>query len=148
MTESIDSIDTEPGTGSRKKKKIIITCIVIFIVLAACAAALVRSFEHKASEEYKAAVKSADIYMKKSNYKRAAVKYLEAIDAKPAEQDAYVRLADVYMKQKESGKAVKILEKGEANAKKKTKIKEKLQYVRYMIHTAVMLMRISFRAQI
>ena len=124
VTESIDSIDTEPGTGSRKKKKIIITCIVIFIVLAACAAALVLSFEHKA------AVKSADIYMKKSNYKRAAVKYLEAIDAKPAEQDAYVRLADVYMKQKESGKAVKILEKGEANAKKKTKIKEKLQYVK------------------
>lgn len=130
VTESIDSRDTEPGTGSRKKKKIIITCIVIFIVLAACAAALVLSFEHKASAEYKAAVKSADIYMKKSNYKKAAVKYLEAIDAKPAEQDAYVRLADVYMKQKESGKAVKILEKGEANAKKKTKIKEKLQYVK------------------
>ena len=66
-------------------------------------------------------------FLKKSNYKRAAVKYLEAIDAKPAEQDAYVRLADVYMKQKESGKAVKILEKGEANAKKKTKIKRRIK---------------------
>ena len=130
VTESTDSSATEPGNASRKKKKIIITCIVVFIVLVACAAALVLSFEHKASAEYRSAVKSADTYVKKKDYKKAAGKYLDAIDARPEEQDAYVKLADVYMKQKESGKAVKILEKGKTEAKEKKKIKEKLQHVK------------------
>lgn len=63
-------------------------------------------------KNYSEAIKSAEKYLAANNYEDAIVQYKKAISVNPKEEDAYLKLAEVYVEQEETSKAKAILRKG------------------------------------
>ena len=99
--------------GERKSKKMIVLLIVCGVVLVAAVIAgilLIRSGLNQ--ETYKESIKTAEKYVAAAQYEDAIVAYVNAIEAVPEEEEAYLGLADVYLTQGKVSKARATLGKG------------------------------------
>ncbi len=97
------------------KKQIIAGSIILLVILACVIGFLVYSNSQKQAA-YTGKLQTADKYLQELDYEHAEAVYLEAIDIQPKKEEAYIKLADVYVTQGKTDKAIKILEKGKKKA--------------------------------
>ena len=93
-----------------KQQKIIIALIVAIVAVAAVIGVLLLT--GGSSSAYTDKMKLADQCVQNGDYDEAIIQYNEAISVDPKKDDAYLRLADVYIKKKEPKNAEKVLKKG------------------------------------
>lgn len=134
--------DAEKSSRKKKGKKApkIVFAILVLVILAG-SVAFFANRQAKASE-YKKHISEADKYIEELDYENAKMAYLEAIKVNPREEDPYIKLANVYIKQEQYDEAIDILEKCESQtssggtkdkieevivAKKEVEDKEKLE---------------------
>lgn len=113
----------------KKDKKNYIFIIMIFLIIIAIVVSLVFVFSNDNIKDYENKLESAQKYVEDMDYKRAESLYLEAIKIDPNKKTAYLKLADVYIKDNKTEKAIEILEKGMKKISKKEKkaLEEKLE---------------------
>ena len=129
--EMIDSGEKAALFHNKKRKGIFIAAVsglIIFAIIVSLA--LFFSSGNKA--EYNAKIDEADRYMEELDYDRAEAAYLEAIKIDPKEEEAYLKVADIYMNLEQYDDAEKILQNGQENAGGEA-IEEKLKEVRKSI---------------
>lgn len=93
-----------------KQQKIIIALIVAIVAVAAVIGVLLLT--GGTSSAYTDKMKLADQCVQNGDYDEAIIQYNEAISVKPKKDDAYLRLADVYVKKNEPDKAIEVLNQG------------------------------------
>lgn len=106
---------TNQSVAQIHKKQIIARSIILLVALACVTGFLVHSNSQKQAA-YTGKLQTADKYLQELDYEHAEAVYLEAIDIQPKKEEAYIKLADVYVTQRKTDKAIRILE----NGKKKT----------------------------
>lgn len=104
------------GRFREVKQKRIAAAAVLFLVIL-CALSVTLYLNHAKEAEYNGVMQTADKYLQKLDYGRAEDAFLKAIKIKPKKEEAYLKLSDVYIRQGEYDKAVKILEKGSTKSK-------------------------------
>ncbi len=95
------------------KKIIAIICIVLALAVALIAGVLV--IQATPAGKVKRQIKLAEKYLTEMNYEQALIAYSEAIKIDPKCEQAYLAMADIYIKQGEAEKAIAILEEGQKN---------------------------------
>ena len=95
-----------------KKQKSMKLLVPIIAVVIAIVISLVFVFNRKDTKEYDNRLEQAQKYVEEMDYKRAETAYLEAIKIDSRKTDAYLKLADIYLKQNKIDKFINILEKG------------------------------------
>lgn len=105
---------------ARTHKKQIIAGSIILLVVLACVIGFLVYFNSQKQTEYKGRLETADKYLQELDYEHAEASYLEAIEIQPKKEEAYVKLADVYVTQGKIDQAVEILKKGTKKAGSKT----------------------------
>ena len=113
------------------KKKSIKMFLPICVVVIAIIVSLVFVFNHTNTKEYDNKLNEAQKYIEELDYKRAEIAYLEAIKIDSKQSKAYLKLADIYLKQNKIDKFISILEKGIKNVDEddKKKLKKKLSSI-------------------
>lgn len=101
-----------PGGEEARKKQRKIGISVLLAVFLLCAGMLIFYNQHRHAA-YNGSLQAGIRYMQKGDYKRAEDSYWEAIDCAPKEEEPYLQLADLYIKQGKKDKSREILEKGE-----------------------------------
>ena len=95
------------------KKTIAIIGVVLALAVALIAGVLV--IQATPAGKVKRQIKLAEKYLTEMNYEQALIAYSEAIKIDPKCEQAYLAMADIYIKQGEAEKAVAILEEGQKN---------------------------------
>ena len=104
--ETLNDTAEESGSGKGQSKKKIAVIIIVAVCVLAAIAAVVINMAGRNGADYSDKIVEADRYMEEQDYDKAETAYLEAIDIDPKEPEAYVNLADLYMSQEKSEKAV------------------------------------------
>lgn len=115
----------------KNNKKTFIFIAMIITIVIAIIVSLIFVFNHTTTKDYENKLEEAQKYVEELNYKKAEALYLEAIKIDATQKMAYLKLADVYINDNKTEKAIEILEKGIENLskKEKKKLKEKLEKV-------------------
>lgn len=95
---------------NRTKIVLVVLCTAAALVIGVMACVLV-SGKMKA-QKYQEQIGNAQKYLSQGEYDKAEKLLKEAISLRPDEVDAYLELADVYVEQAETSKAMSILRKG------------------------------------
>lgn len=103
---------------NKKQRSVRYLASCIIIIMIAIAVSLVFVFNRTSTKEYSNKLEEAQKYVEKMNYKKAEAVYLEAIKIDSRKTDAYLKLADIYLKQNKIDKFINILEKGIKNVEK------------------------------
>ncbi|MGN0408065.1 MAG: DUF6273 domain-containing protein [Bacteroides sp.] len=98
-----------------KNNKKIIAIVGIVLALAVALIAGVLVIQATPANKLKRQIKLAEKYLTEMNYEQALIAYGEAIKIDPKCEQAYLAMADIYIKQGEAEKAVAILEEGQKN---------------------------------
>lgn len=94
----------------KKDKKIFL--VIGIIVVIALVISLVFTISSKSLKKYDNHMVTAQNYISKKDYKKAEASYLAAIKVKPKKAEPYLKLADFYVYNDETDKAVSILDQG------------------------------------
>ena len=94
---------------------VVIAGVVILLAVVLAVILVMRSNDVKKQEEYNQYVSQGDKYLEDMDYEKAEDAYLKAIDLDPKQEEPYLALAELYLKQEEYDKAIEILEKAELN---------------------------------
>ena len=128
---SIGGKNGDDGSGQKPKqqKKLalilgISACAVVGIAVIV-AVVLMFSSMGKQKKEYENQVNQGEEYMSDSEYDEAIEAFRKAIDIDEDSEDAYVGLADAYIKNKEYRKAAEVLQQGSKATGGKKRIEEK-----------------------
>lgn len=115
----------------KNNKKTFIFIAMIITIVIAIIVSLIVVFNHTTAKDYENKLEEAQKYIEELNYKKAEALYLEAIKIDSTQKIAYLKLADVYINDNKTEKAIEILEKGIENLskKEKKKLKEKLEKI-------------------
>ncbi|MFR8843313.1 MAG: tetratricopeptide repeat protein, partial [Faecalibacillus intestinalis] len=100
----------------QKSVKYIVPCIIIVVI--SIIISLVFVFNHTNTKEYDNKLEEAQKYVEEMDYEKAEATYLEAIKIDSKQSKAYLKLADIYVKQNKIDKFINILEKGIKNVDK------------------------------
>ena len=113
----------------QKSVKYIVPCIIIVVI--SIIISLVFVFNHTNTKEYDNKLEEAQKYVEEMDYEKAEATYLEAIKIDSKQSKAYLKLADIYVKQNKIDKFINILEKGIKNVDKddRKKLEKKLSSV-------------------
>lgn len=108
----------QKAVNEKKKKtgKMIAVILVLVIIIAAVLTAgffVLKSKREK--KQYADAIDQAYKYLEEMDYEKAEDAFLKAISIAPKEAEPYTALADVYLAQDETDKAVEILEQAAEN---------------------------------
>ena len=116
---------------NKKQRSVRYLASCIIIIMIAIAVSLVFVFNRTSTKEYSNKLEEAQKYVEKMNYKKAEAVYLEAIKIDSRKTDAYLKLADIYLKQNKIDKFINILEKGIKNVEKddRKKLEKKLSSI-------------------
>lgn len=108
--------------SQKKGKKIwLILAAVLIVAAAAAAAVFLWILPGQKEKHYTALLAEGNRYLEEMDYEKAEDAYLEAIKIEPRKAEPYVKLADLYLDNREREKAVKII----ADAKEILPDKEK-----------------------
>ncbi len=121
-----------------KKKQLLKMFIPICVVVIAIIISLVFVFNHTNTKEYDNKLNEAQKYVEELNYEKAEIAYLEAIKIDSKQSKAYLKLADIYIKNNQKDSAIKILKQAEKNISDddKSVIQKKKQEVsKYVTYT-------------
>lgn len=121
--------DDGSGQKPKQQKKLalilgISACAVVGIAVIV-AVVLMFSSMGKQKKEYENQVNQGEEYMSDSEYDEAIEAFRKAIDIDEDSEDAYVGLADAYIKNKEYRKAAEVLQQGSKATGGKKRIEEK-----------------------
>lgn len=105
----------EKGHRKGPGKGVWIGAICIILVIAAAAVGFLIFGSGKNAKEMDQLLAKGDQYLEELDYEEAEAQYLEAIAVDPKEEEPYLKLAELYTKQNQPGKAAKILEEGKKN---------------------------------
>lgn len=125
------SLQPTPGNNKNPLKAVIIAagCLAAAIVIAVVIIVVGLGGSSK-SENYAEYMEQGQDYLSNLDYERAESAFLNAIDAAPANKEAYVKLAEVYEQMGNKTSAVKILQDAidhaEMNDTEKEEISEKI----------------------
>lgn len=110
-----------------KKDKKIFLVIGIIVVVIALVISLVFTISSKSLKKYDNHMVTAQNYISKKDYKKAEASYLAAIKVEPRKAEPYLKLADFYVYNDETDKAISILDQGIKKAwfKNKKKLEDK-----------------------
>ncbi len=99
---------------SERKNRVKPVLILLLVLLIATVAAGAGLQVRKGMREktYTETVAGAEKYLAAENYEDAVVVYRQAIELDPEQEDAYLKLADVYLKQDDVSGAVAVLREG------------------------------------
>ena len=123
--EKFNYIDfTSDKKVKKRKKTIAVICIVLALAVALIAGTLI--IQATPANRLKRQLRLAEKYLTEMNYEQALIAYNEAIKIDPKCEQAYLGMADIYVKKDEPGKAVELLESVE-NSINTDKIKSKLE---------------------
>ena len=123
--EKFNYIDfTSDKKVKKRKKTIAVICIVLALAVALIAGTLI--IQATPANRLKRQLRLAEKYLTEMNYEQALIAYNEAIKIDPKCEQAYLGMADIYVKKDEPGKAVELLESVE-NSMNTDKIKSKLE---------------------
>lgn len=113
----------------QKSVKYIVPCIIIVVI--SIIISLVFVFNHTNTKEYDNKLEEAQKYVEEMDYEKAEATYLEAIKIDSKQSKAYLKLADIYVKQNKIDKFINMLEKGIKNVDKddRKKLEKKLSSV-------------------
>lgn len=100
------------GEQGNKKTKTILVVLVSLLVVIIAVVAFVMVRENMKEEDYRVALEEGDKYMASEDYEQAILHYQKAIELAPEEEEAYLLLADVYVKQGNISRASSILKRG------------------------------------
>ena len=116
---------------NKKQRSVRYLASCIIIIMIAIAVSLVFVFNHTSTKEYSNKLEEAQKYVEEMNYKKAEAVYLEAIKIDSRKTEAYLKLADIYLKQNKIDKFINILEKGIKNVEKddRKKLEKKLSSI-------------------
>lgn len=118
--ESADSnIGMEEEAPKNKRKQQIIGGVILLVAIMLCIAVLV-VYNSQKEKRYNAKLDSAGNYIQQMDYEKAEAAYLEAIKIDPKQEEPYLQLANLYMKQGKKEKAIEILKKGKEKTSGKT----------------------------
>lgn len=95
-----------------KKDKKLFLVVGIIVVVIALVISLVFTFSSKSAKTYDEQMVTAQSFILKKDYKKAEASYLAAIKVKPKKAEPYLKLADFYVYNDETDKAVSILDQG------------------------------------
>lgn len=98
-----------------KKDKKLFLVIGIIVVVVALVISLVFTFSSNSLKKYDNHMITAQNYISKKDYKKAEASYLAAIKVKPKKAEPYLKLADFYVYNDETDKAISILDQGIKN---------------------------------
>lgn len=129
--EFIIRVGVDYNMNSKRLKTSIIIIGVIFISFLFIGVILYGTNEK--NKEYEHLLKNAEANIEKENYEEAENDYIDAIEAKPKNEEAYIELANLYISQNEREGAKNILKDGikEVNAKKRADIYVPLSKIEY-----------------
>lgn len=96
----------------RTAKKIVIIAVSAVALLAVLIVGIVLIRSGLNQQTYKESMRMAEKYVMAEQYEDAVVEYENAIEAAPKEEEGYLGLADVYLKQEKVSSARVTLEKG------------------------------------
>lgn len=120
MSDRADSIcETEDAIqensdflqSQNRRKQILIGAAIILAVIIICVVSLVLYHQQK-EKRYNGKLETAAKYLQELDYEKAETAYLDAIEIDPKKEDTYLQLADLYIKQGQKEKAIKILKSG------------------------------------
>ncbi|MDO4622690.1 MAG: hypothetical protein Q4B22_07035, partial [Eubacteriales bacterium] len=77
-----------------KKRNCVLICTIVFLIILAVILVVVRMTP---DQKYKRAMKNAERYMNKLEYKQAGLQYEAAVEIKPKEAEPHLGLAAVYI---------------------------------------------------
>ena len=103
---------------NKKQKSMKFLIPIIIVVVIAIVISLVFVFNRKDIKAYDNKLEQAQKYVEELDYKRAETAYLEAIKIDSKQSKAYLKLADIYVKQNKIDKFINMLEKGIKNVDK------------------------------
>ncbi len=112
-----------------RQKKVLIGIVVGVLLIAGAVCGIVKYYDNKTIAEYNTKISEADKYLNEQDYEKAETAYLAAIDIEPKIDEAYLKVADVYVVQGKYEEAEMILQKGQKQAGGK-QIKAKLKQVK------------------
>ena len=112
-----------------RQKKVLIGIVVGVLLIAGAVCGIVKYYDNKTIAEYNTKISEADKYLNEQDYEKAETAYLAAIDIEPKIDEAYLKVADVYVVQEKYEEAEMILQKGQKQAGGK-QIKAKLKQVK------------------
>lgn len=95
-----------------KKDKKLFLVIGIIVVVIALVISLVFVFSSNSLKKYDNHMITAQNYISKKDYKKAEASYLAAIKVEPRKAEPYLKLADFYVYNDETDKAISILDQG------------------------------------
>jgi hypothetical protein len=99
----------------RKKLILILSCILVVLIGAGAILGIVMLNSDSGNDKYRKKLSAANKYVQEENWEDAIVAYLDVIDLNKKSEDAYLRLAEIYLYQGDTDKAKAILEEGIAN---------------------------------
>ena len=99
-------------TRESKKTKIILTVLSGLLVLVLAVIGFILVSGKMKENNYTAVIKEAQKYLADHNYEQAVIQYENAIALDPGEEEGYLALADIYVKQEKVSKARSILRRG------------------------------------
>lgn len=101
---------TAPVRTPRKKVIIIVLCVIL---LALIGTVLMVYMSSKSNVEYNSKIDEGDQYMRALEYDKAEASYLAAIEIEPKEEEAYLKVADLYIDQEQYEEAENTLLRGQ-----------------------------------
>ncbi len=123
--------DNEDDSGQAPKQKKVLWLVVgivaaaVVVVVIIIAIIFMLSPGKRQRDAYENQVTQGEEFIKNSNYDDAIEAFRDAIEIDKNEEDAYVGLADAYIKNKEYRKAAEILQQGSKVSGSKERIEEK-----------------------
>ena len=120
---------SDPGQKPKQKNKAgliaaIVACAVVGIAVI-IAVVLMFSSMGKKREEFEKQMNQGEEYMSDAEYEEAIEAFRKAIEIDDEAEDAYVGLADAYIKKEEYRKAAEVLQQGSKATGSKERIEEK-----------------------
>lgn len=96
----------------KKHNTKVIAIILVLILLLGVGIALLFISKDKKEKEFDDQMVVAEKYLEELDYEKAEAAYLAAIDIDPKQEEAYIRLVEIYTEQNETEKLVEILKQG------------------------------------
>lgn len=90
---------TNQSTAQIHRKRLLAGSITLLVATLACVVGFLMYSSSQKPTDYNGKLETADKYLPKLDYEHAETIYLEAIEIQPKKEEAYIKLADVYVTQ-------------------------------------------------
>ncbi len=100
------------GEPVKKDNKKVLAIVLVLILLLGVILAVVFISKDKKAKEFDDQMVTAEKYFEELDYEKAEAAYLAAIEIDPKQEEAYIRLVEIYTEQNEPEKMLEILKQG------------------------------------